>query len=379
MLNSKEILERTGISRATLNNYIGWGIVPKPDVLPPEPSDGDAPRIGYFPDDIVERIAQIQRLKKDGWSMARIAAHFGGPQAPAAIPDPVASSSSPSPVTGGAQAPLSSPAPTARPAPQSVPDHRPIEDAGTLKAVDLAQRRLPVLTPVAVLAAGLQHSASIWAELPPEEYFELINHIWSTADPIFRRHAGTHGKHPADGMVSYFFPLPAGSYLWNTLVAALELQEAMRRVSKEWQLRKGWSTELYMNIGIDEGQEWRGTFKSATDVEFTSLAETLKQAARISDFARFGSIWVTKNLLGKLSPLERGRLTYGVRRKNADGRHVFVASLFSNVRRVAGPHASTADSPKEVALLPITEIVQISAPLGIPGSPGASWLNSKFN
>ncbi len=73
MLNSKEVLEQTGISRATLNNYISWGIVPKPDVLPPGPQDGAAPRIGYFPDEVVARIVEIQRLKREGWTMTRIA------------------------------------------------------------------------------------------------------------------------------------------------------------------------------------------------------------------------------------------------------------------------------------------------------------------
>ena len=50
MLTSKEIIERTGISRATLNNYIASGLVARPQVLPPGPEHGAAPRIGYFPD-----------------------------------------------------------------------------------------------------------------------------------------------------------------------------------------------------------------------------------------------------------------------------------------------------------------------------------------
>ena len=85
MLNSKEVLEQTGISRATLNNYISTGLIPRPEVLPPNPEDGAAPRIGYFPDDTVARITEIQRLKRDGWSISRIAAHFasGGTVAPA--------------------------------------------------------------------------------------------------------------------------------------------------------------------------------------------------------------------------------------------------------------------------------------------------------
>jgi class 3 adenylate cyclase len=350
LLNSKEILEQTGISRATLNNYIGWGIVPRPEVLPPGPQDGEAPRIGYFPDEIVGRIVEIQRLKKDGWSMARIAQHFG---APLAAPE-------------AAQSPVSAPPPRA-PQTQNEPDRaaapRPaVEPASPAPhaATEPRRKRLPVLADVAVLVAGLQHSTSIWSELPPQEYFELINDIWSTADPIFRRHAGTHGKHPADGMVCYFFPLPSGSYLWNALVAAQELREAMRRVSKEWQLRKGWTNELYMNIGIDEGQEWLGTFKSDSNVDFTSLANTINQAARISDFSRFGAIWATKNLLGKLSAQERQRVRYGVRRKGSDGQHVFVPHVFSNVRRRSSHAAGAGEAANDVALLPIAEIVDIS-------------------
>ncbi|MBA2960852.1 MULTISPECIES: MerR family transcriptional regulator [Ramlibacter] len=76
MFTSKEVLERTGISRATLNNYISSGLLPRPDVLPPDPSAGSAPRIGYFPDDTVDRILEIQRLKTEGWSIGRIALHF---------------------------------------------------------------------------------------------------------------------------------------------------------------------------------------------------------------------------------------------------------------------------------------------------------------
>lgn len=78
MLTSKDVLERTGISRATLNNYISSGLLPRPEVLPPNPDDGAAPRIGYFPDDTVDRVNEIQRLKREGWSISRIAAHFGG-------------------------------------------------------------------------------------------------------------------------------------------------------------------------------------------------------------------------------------------------------------------------------------------------------------
>ena len=92
MLTSKEIIERTGISRATLNNYIASGLVPRPQVLPPGPEHGAAPRIGYFPDDTIARVEAIQRLKREGWSIARIAEHLAAHppgQGPAPVPTPL--------------------------------------------------------------------------------------------------------------------------------------------------------------------------------------------------------------------------------------------------------------------------------------------------
>ena len=115
MLTSKEIIERTGISRATLNNYIASGLIARPQVLPPGPEHGAAPRIGYFPDDTLERIETIQRLKREGWSITRIAAHFAG-QAGDGSPAP-ATLASPAPQRPRV-GPASSPAPwTASPPP----------------------------------------------------------------------------------------------------------------------------------------------------------------------------------------------------------------------------------------------------------------------
>jgi class 3 adenylate cyclase/DNA-binding transcriptional MerR regulator len=109
LLTSKEIIERTGISRATLNNYISSGLVPRPQVLPPGPQDGAAPRIGYFPDDTIVRVEAIQRLKQQGWSITRIAEHFAAHPPVAA---PAAEAAAPAPLQAPA-APLQAAAPAA--------------------------------------------------------------------------------------------------------------------------------------------------------------------------------------------------------------------------------------------------------------------------
>ncbi len=224
---------------------------------------------------------------------------------------------------------------------------------------NLLKKRLPVLTDVAVMVADLQSSVRICSELPPEEYFELINQIWATMEPIFRRYYGTHGKHVGDGMVYYFFPQPDSNYVYNALCCANQIRDAMRKISKEWQLRKNWLNDLYLNTGLNEGQEWLGVFHIETKIEFTVLGDTINHAGRLSDFARQGALWATKNLMGKLSTEERNKVRFGVRRQDQDRREVFVKSTYSRVSELIDLDSPRNEKMRDIAALAVTEIVEI--------------------
>ncbi|MCF8161060.1 MAG: hypothetical protein K9J76_10175 [Polaromonas sp.] len=195
---------------------------------------------------------------------------------------------------------------------------------------NLLSQRLPVLTPLAVMVADLQNSVRICSELPPEDYFQLINQIWSTLDPIFREYYGAYGKHTGDGMVYYFFPQPDRNYLMNAVLCANKVRETMQSISHDWKVRKGWTNQLYMNIGLSEGEEWLGTFKTNTNFELVVLGETINICGRLSDLARFGKIWATKGLLSKLSNTERSKIRYGVERDTPEGK-VFVHNSYAQV------------------------------------------------
>ena len=495
MISSKEILVKTGISRATLNNYITLGILSRPLVRQPAVGEGDAPALGYFPDSALERIEEVRRLKSEGLTMAEIAERFGGgPAAPGPNdqrPLPVHTAAHTSPAMSGRTLQLTlddiahpaymvnynfeltwynetarkdilrfetpppgsesrnifllllasfSDAEVARRNPllrlhlafakarlsrESILglltniEHRQSElisgmyddaktvtgqtvvelpyvvhttggdaaawqaygiyfregilivhipaghaDPGLLEFLsrrdvvirNLLRKRLPVLTPLAVLVADLQNSVKICSELPPEEYFELINEIWSTLAPVFRKYYGTYGKHVGDGMVYYFFPQPDSNYIFNALACAHEVRDEMRKVSKQWQLRKNWLNELYLNTGLHEGQEWLGTFQSATSVEFAVLGDTINHAARLSDFARHGAIWATKNFVSKLAIEERARVEFGIVRRSEDGREHFIVSSYSQLGSLLDLKAERYEKLRDIANLPITEI-----------------------
>jgi class 3 adenylate cyclase len=224
---------------------------------------------------------------------------------------------------------------------------------------DLLRSRKPYMTPLAVLVADIQNSVKICAELPPEEYFELINQVWGTMEPHFRRYYGTHGKHVGDGIVYYFFPQPDCSYVVNALRCANFMQKAMEAINRDWRQRKNWANELKLNIGLDEGQEWFGAYQTSTHLEFSVLGDTINRAARLSDFARNGTVWATKNLLGTLNSRERGHIEYGIRRQSKNREEIIVPATYSRIANLIDLDDPRHAKFQDIGVLPVTEILNI--------------------
>jgi class 3 adenylate cyclase/DNA-binding transcriptional MerR regulator len=496
MLTSKQIIEKTGISRATLNNYISLGLLPRPLVQRAQKDHGRAPRIGYFSDEALERIQAIHQMKKEGLTMSQISEYFNPGDKSAGQ---VASISGYKKEQGARQSytleigidEITGPAymvnnnfellwwndaavetifsteldiksdiaernliklflesdvfrqthgwksilsthleiakkrlsqknifkinaslnhddaiilskmyEDAEPVQQAPLVSFPIEFTPegeeateyTMYACffregvffvfaeseldnspllnflskrdhvirNLLSKRKPFLTPLAVMVADLQNSTQICAELPPMEYFELINHIWQSAEPIFRKYYGTHGKHVGDGMVYYFFPQPDSNYNMNAILCAHELKRMIRDVSREWQHRKNWLHSLHLNIGLHEGQEWFGTYSSGSNLEFTVLGDTINHAARISDFAREGAIWATKSMIESLSAKDRMSLRFGIRRKTGEyGEEVLVKDTYSRISGIVDLNEGRNYKFHDIATLPVTEIIDL--------------------
>lgn len=228
---------------------------------------------------------------------------------------------------------------------------------------ELLKLRMPRLISFCVLVADLQDSSRICAELPPEEYFELIRDIWKCMDGSFQKYYGTYGKHVGDGMVYYFLKDRDDNYIMNSIYCAVDLREKMKKLNMDWKIRKGWLNDLYLNIGINEGQEYFGNIPSSPNIEFTALGDSVNYAGRLSDLARFGSIWTTKNLVNRLDTEHRKKVQFGIKRKDHE-REIFIENMFSRVMDMLCPGEPKYSKFMDIATLAVTEIVSASPVAG---------------
>jgi adenylate cyclase len=129
----------------------------------------------------------------------------------------------------------------------------------------------------------------------------------------------------------------------------------MKELSSKWRLRTGWNNELVLNTGINEGHEFFGTIQSANNIEFTALGDTINITGRLSDLARNGEIWTTKNLISRLSHEERNQIRFGVHQENQTGR-VFIRNTFSRISDLINKENLHYRHLSAIAGLPITEI-----------------------
>ena len=511
MISSRELLEKTGISRATLNNYIKLGLLPRPRVKPAGAESRGARRIGYFPRSVLSRIESVKQLKREGVPMEEIARKFesltfdnrSGPEAAALTAAPA--QDVPSPELGSAKnkepglsltiEDIDSPAylinqdfeiewinreaeelifnssvsqiasqesrnvfklffgwefhehlenwqevlafhmrvvktkmPRSRThemyegisgreisllervydeviplaeqslitshvtcvhrdgsstyyqvstvffregvffvyVPEDKEDREIAEYLSCRRTVinELLKRRMPSLVNLCVLVADLQDSVKVSAELLPAEYFEMVNSLWQTMGAIFEKYNGLSGKHAGDGVLYYFVQRPRSDYIMDAIACALEVKERMKEFSNDWKVRKGWLNDLYLNIGLNEGQEFFGTIRSASNIEFTALGDTINYAGRLSDFARYGSIWTTKHLINKLDYQEQKTILFGVSRRDGD-REVFIKDSFVRLADVLDLTEKKNVKFSDIAILPITEITGADRPADV--------------
>ncbi len=225
---------------------------------------------------------------------------------------------------------------------------------------DLLIHKLPTLQSMAVLVADLQSSVKICADLPPEEYFELITDIWTRLEHPFRQYGGSSGKHIGDGVVRYFLAKRdnATVHTLNALLCADAIRKCMAEIDAAWKTKKNWLNHLVLNMGLHEGREWFGYIPSLPAPEFTALGDTVNIAARLTGVSRNGALWITKQALSSLPSEVMEHIVYGIRRGTGSDEH-FLPRTYSRV--VDLPEHERIPKAGDIANLAVTEVVRLNA------------------
>lgn len=117
---------------------------------------------------------------------------------------------------------------------------------------------------------------------------------------------------------------------------------------------------IKLNISLHCGEEWVGFFISNQHVELAVLGDTINQAARLCDFARNGSIWISKSAMSKLTLTERARVIYGVYKDTQDSERIWVDNIFTQIRDRIEHEGSRYDKMMQISNLAVAEISEVA-------------------
>lgn len=315
LISSREILSATHISRATLNNYIRMGILPKPIVQAPLDSIKGPRKIGYFPIESLHIIEQVRNLKKDGFFMKDIIEKIGKPD----IEDSVSSQSDSDKAmktTAKNKGELS----LFPEMDQSISFKSPKKAMN--KTMSSHSVALPALLPICVLHASIENLNHISDKILPEAYCAFIEDLTDRFEYICVKNRGL--SQCGVPFSAIFLGDGSTASLIYAINAGIEVRDLPENFSvgssKRWSL----STDFKINVGLGFAEEYCAAIKGSSDRVIMSAGIASAEARHLSLFARGGKLWASKNLLCRLGKEDRKSYRFGVRRGDDFKEHTFL-------------------------------------------------------
>ena len=329
LISSLELQTKTGISRATMNNYIKMGLLPKPLIKKPVDKRSKAKRIGYFYESVLEVVNQVRLYKQQGRSMREITAGF------------IEKTNKQDKYTA------------------IVTESNEI-DVGKNDRLNVQQGIIhlgePSFVHLAVLSACLYDSSRICAELPPGRYFNMLMQLRIIADEIVKKYPCTIKKNSGDHVLCYFFRDSDDSYLLNAISCAVRLKKSMVRINDQTEWKQAWPNNVFLNIAVCEGEEYVGVIPSSFADEIVTTGNSEYYAISLCEVGEPGSILTTKSLINKIGESEKPKIRYGIRRKMDDSA-ITIENIFSRITDLLPHDDSRFKKFKEIHQLVVTEIV----------------------
>jgi len=147
---------------------------------------------------------------------------------------------------------------------------------------------------ISMLFADIRNYSQLTKDMDPTTAVRMLNDFFSEVTPIVVAQGGTVDKYVGDEIVALFIhPTPGSTPEWNAVQAAMNMQETLRDVNKEWELT-GRPT-IKIGIGVHTGDVVLGQIGSYDRKDYTAIGANMNFAARLQSVAKAGEIIISEN------------------------------------------------------------------------------------
>jgi adenylate cyclase len=143
-----------------------------------------------------------------------------------------------------------------------------------------------------ILFADIRGFTAQSESLPPEAIINILRIYFQLMIPVIRKHGGTVDKLMGDGIMAFFGdPLPQPDHTARAARAAIEMQQTMRVIAKQWETYgvKG----VGIGIGLNTDEVVVGNIGSDEFCDYTVLGRGVNLASRLESKCPAGQIHVS--------------------------------------------------------------------------------------
>lgn len=365
-ISSIEIISKTGLSRQTLNNYIKWGLLPKPVVRKPDDPAVKARQLGYFDLSVLETIATIKSLKGRGVAMAEIKRQFVKDidQAPQLSPDPSAANPSKNQdkIIPMDDIPASQEAlPLGFDA--DLLDEGLHVASGYKKdntmTLDSLKSKDPQYCSFCVLVATLHDAAQIRAEYLPKDYLRLWQRLSRIAEVLVRQYSGQWLVREESSIILYFLTNNRPEVPGRVIDCGQDILNDVKKLNRYMKEFNKNMKNISISIGINTGYDYLAELPTDRGTQIIDAGETSAFALRLSQYAPGGTLWSSKTFINTLPEESLGRIRFGIRTGNQE-KSEFMENRFIRIGDLPNRNGQDRRTEyPEIFALPVTEIIEI--------------------
>jgi len=145
---------------------------------------------------------------------------------------------------------------------------------------------------VTVLFADVANYTALAEKLDPERVHQIMDGCFKVLMDEIHRYEGTINQFTGDGVMALFgAPLAHEDHAQRACLAALGIQEALRKYGKDLESRQG--VDFKMRVGLNSGPVVVGAIGDDLRMDYTAIGDTTNLAFRIQSLAEPGNILVS--------------------------------------------------------------------------------------